>query len=84
MLGKDVAIAEDLVEAGFAVAVEPTGEGVAAGMADILRLTRHGKDLRSIAQAFARDRFGESAVSHRLVDLYGRVLGTCPGTIGVG
>ncbi len=72
VLGETVAIAEDLVEAGFAVAVEPTGEGVAQGLGEV-RDVRQGRENFALAgRNFVAKRFDQTAIGTLLHDLYYR------------
>lgn len=78
VLGENVAIAEDLVAAGFAVAVAPTGAGVAEGL-------RAGASLRVRTVAFAQSarnfvasEFNSCAIGTGLLDLYAEIRRRLP------
>jgi glycosyltransferase involved in cell wall biosynthesis len=69
VLGENVAIAEDLVEAGFAVAVPPTGEGVAAGFEKALALSQTAA-IGQRARSFVATEFNSGTIGTALLDLY--------------
>jgi glycosyltransferase involved in cell wall biosynthesis len=68
VLGENVAIAEDLVEAGFAVAVSPTGEGVAAGFEKALALSQNWDTVA--ARSYVGNDYSPETLTDHLLQFY--------------
>lgn len=76
VLGENVAIAEELVAAGFAVAVPTTAEAVANGLKRAKLLEAKKSDYAASAKAFVSSEFSKESVGAELLTLYRKAL-TC-------
>jgi glycosyltransferase involved in cell wall biosynthesis len=70
VLGENVAIAEDLVAAGFAFAVPPTAEAIVGGIRKATLNMREQSDYAARARAFVTSSFGAVSVGADLLSLY--------------
>lgn len=74
VLGEEVAIAEDLVTAGFAITTPYTVEGVAHGMQTCFANQRDDGEYSRRARAFVATSFAPASVSAALREFYGMAL----------
>lgn len=71
VLGENVAISEDLMAAGFAIAVPPTAESIAEGIEGIIRGER-GPRYKMQAREFVSSCFSQDSIGSQLLALYER------------
>ena len=65
VLGKGVAIAEEVQAAGAGLAVEPTPEAIAAGIAQLLDAPKDRNQMAERAEAFATREYSASTMGER-------------------
>lgn len=73
VLGENVAIAKELVGAGFAVAVPSTGEGVGSGIAMAANLKREDRQFSQRARRFVTTNFASTGLARKLAATYERI-----------
>jgi glycosyltransferase involved in cell wall biosynthesis len=73
LIGKDMAIAADLVTAGFGVAVEPTADGISAGIRNAISL--QSPTFGERAKAFVADTYSIRTLGSALSRMYASATG---------
>lgn len=74
ILGKGVAIAQDVADAGAGLAVAPDAESIAAGVAHLMTDTKARASMCIRAAELAHEKYSASAMGSKLVRLYSEIL----------
>ncbi|MDD2808224.1 glycosyltransferase [Rhodoferax sp.] len=74
VLGKGVAISQDVVEAGAGVAVSPDPASIAAGLVQLLAATAGRANMAKNAIVLAHSKFSAQAMGVNLMKLYSEIL----------
>jgi len=70
VLGKGVAIADEVAEAGAGIAVEPDPDSIAQGLMELLSDDALRASMAGRAARLARERYSVDVMGERLVRLY--------------
>ena len=82
VLGSGIAIAEELADAGAAVAVGTDPDSIASAMIRLAKDDRLRAGMSVNAKNYAQQNFSVSGMGHGLVKLYGDLLATGPDKVG--
>ncbi|MBP8183166.1 MAG: glycosyltransferase [Rhodoferax sp.] len=74
VLGKGVAIADEIAEAGAGIAVEPDPDSIAQGLKKLLSDNARWASMSGKAAALAREKYSVGAMGERLVRLYEEIV----------